>query len=283
MLFRFTDQGGTLITAADILHSDIPRLNFDATIDEAVVKMRSAQHGWLAVMAGDDRIHGVLTEGGLMRAYLRFQTQKERSAIVLYKDCLEPGQLIQKSEIFPDLVKKIMSSVGNRCFVIGHDSKIIGYITAKDLLPFFTTSSDTEGATPSVVDEGTRSALYMYESFFSKSPFLMHSVNKEGTIIMANEILHSVLGYEYGDLIGKTIFDLYPKEAHKYAEEGLKTIFQKGYHKVVQSKMVHRNKTEIPVELVSRVLTNQLDQVIGTMTVSRPLDMETLLKALPQL
>lgn len=271
-----------MITAADILHSEIPRLSFDATVDEAIVKMRSSQHGWLAVMAGNDRIHGVLTEGGLMRAYLRYQTHQERSSVILYKDCLEPAQLVQKSEIFPDLVKKIMSSIGNRAFVIGPDAQIIGYLTAKDLLPFFTVKTDTE-AQAQVVDDNTRSTMYMYESFFAKSPFLMHSVNKEGVIIMANEILHSLLGYEYGDLIGKTIFDLYPKEAHKYAEEGLKTIFQKGYHKVVQSKMVHKNKTEIPVELVSRVLTNQFDQIIGTMTVSRPLEMEILLKVLPQI
>ena len=65
---------------------------------------------------------------------------------------------------------------------------------------------------------------------------------------MANEMLHAVLGYEYGELIGKTIFDIYPKHSHKKAEAGIKQIFEKGYHKIVTASMIDKNKEEIEVE-----------------------------------
>jgi hypothetical protein len=46
---------------------------------------------------------------------------------------------------------------------------------------------------------------------------------------------------------------------------------------------VAKSGVEIEVELVSRALHDPQGEVIGTMTVSRPMDMSLLLKALPSL
>ena len=82
-------------------------------------------------------------------------------------------------------------------------------------------------------------------------------------------------------LIGKTIFDLYPKEAHEKAAEGIKTILDSGFHKVVKGKMVCKSGQAVDVELMSRALVDQSGKNVGTVTVSRPTDMEFLLKSLP--
>jgi PAS domain S-box-containing protein len=193
-------------------------------------------------------------------------------------------QLIQQSEDFPEVMKKLMTAVGHRVFVIDSNSAVIGHITAKDILPFFSSQDSPHTPTPNVslgtslpLIETLKSELYLYESFFEKSPFMMHSVNPQGSIQMANEMLHSILGYEYGELIGKTIFDLYPKENHKKASAGIQTILHQGFHQIIQGQMLTKHGQPIEVELASRALLDQRSQPVGTITVSRPLKMELIL------
>ncbi len=264
------------------MHVGAPVIPYESSVEEAIAFLRTSKLGFAAVVADQERIHGVLTEANLMRIYLRFQANPRNETLILYRELFEPFQLIQESEVFPEIMKKVLSAMGNRVFVINSAGAITGFITAKDLLPFLAINkSDRQmGTNP---DEELKSNLYLYESFFAKSPFMMHSVNGEKKIQMANEVLHLVLGYEYGDLIGKTIFELYSKDAHNQAEVGLKKIFDKGFHKVVQSNMVHKSGKLIPVELVSKVLMDQFQKPVGTMTVSRPIDMEYLVKCLPDI
>ena len=266
-----------MIQAKHVMSAATPVLNFDATVRDAIDYMRKAASGFAAVKASSDRFQGVVTEAGLVRIYLRHQLQQDKETLILYRDLFEPMQLIHEDEVFPDVVKKILTAVGQRVFVINSKSDVIGYITTKDILPYF--NPDLKASTPEK-NEILKSDLYLYESFFEKSPFMMHSVNKDGVIQMANEILHSVLKYPFGELIGKTIFELYPKEVHEMAKAGLKTIFSKGFHQVVTSQMLAKNGELISVELVSRVLTNQFHDPVGTMTVARPLDMKVLLNQL---
>lgn len=268
-----------MVIAKEIMHRGTPVLSFETKVPEAIEYFRKHPTSFVAISADIDRYHGVLTEAGLMRIYLRYKSNPAKDSLILYRDLLEPTQLIHENETFPDIVKKLVTAVGNRIFVINDKGAVIGYITAKDILPFF-----TEGQSEKQFIETTRSLqsdLYLFESFFTKSPFMMHSVNHHGVIQMANEMLHAVLGYEYGELIGKTIFDIYPEENHKKAEAGIKQIFDKGYHKVIQAQMIDKKGKRIDVELVSRALTDQDDKPIGTITVSRPLDMNYLLGCLP--
>jgi PAS domain S-box-containing protein len=264
-----------MITAKEIMNTGTPVLAFDKTIEEAIQFLQTHPTNFVAISASEDRLHGVVTEACLMKIFLRYQANPERQSLIFYRDLFEPAQLIHQGEPLTEVVKKIGTAVGNRIFVINDQGHMVGYITAKDVLPIF-----TSGKTPTPKID---SQLYLYESFFSKSPFMMHSANSEGVIQMANEMLHAVLGFNYGELIGKTIFDLYSKDHHKKAEAGLQAVLDKGYHKVIQSQMVHKNGGLINVELVSRALVDQKNQPIGTITVSRPQDMEYLLRVLPNL
>lgn len=217
-----------------------------------------------------------------MRIFLRYQATPERETLILYRDLFEPAQLIHEDEYFPEIVKKLMTSSGHRVFVINSRSHVIGFITAKDVLPYFSPKG-AEGAADTHKIENLKSDLYLYETFFAKSPFAMHSVSRDGVIQMANEMLHAVLGYEFGELPGRTIFDLYPKESHAKAEAGIKTIFSQGFHAVVNGEMLRKDGSRVRVEMVSRALTNQFQDPVGTMTVSRPLEMKVLLDCLPEL
>jgi PAS domain S-box-containing protein len=277
-----------MIYAKDLMAQGTPSVAFDQTVIEAIDYLKTHPTGFVAVKATDDRYQGVLTEGNLVRIFLRSQSQPEKQALIFYRDCFEPMQLIHEDEEFPEIVKKIMTAVGNRVFVIDGNGAIVGHITAKDILPTFVgkggsparVSPQPAVALPSGQLEMMKSELYLYESFFEKSPFMMHSVNPKGEIQMANEILHAVLGYPYGELIGKTIFDLYPKENHKKAQAGIKTILHDGYHAVIQAQMITKGQEVLEVEMASRALTDQKGVAVGTITVSRPLKMDYLLRNL---
>ncbi len=269
-----------MIQAKHVMNRVTPVLQFSATVPEAIEFFKNHREGFAIVQATADRFHGVLTESALMRMFMRYQSHPEKETLILHRDLLEPAQLTHEDEMFPEIVKKIVTAVGSRVFVINSQGAVTGYITAKDILPYFSSTGPLAGQKPL---ENLRSDLYLYETFFAKSPFMMHSVNREGQIQMANEMLHKLLGYDYGELLNKTIFDIYPKEAHAKASAGIKTIFSKGWHQVVQGQMIGKTGKAVEVELVSRALSNQLQEVIGTMTVSRPLNMKDLLDILPDI
>jgi len=275
-----------LIQALHIMDRNTPAISFDASVESAVDFFRSHSGGFALVQAASDRIQGVLTEAGLVRISLKHQSDPLKNHLVLFREVFEPVQLCLETEEFPEIVKKILSAVGQRVFVINPAGGVTGYITARMILPYLaSTRAREEGREEGqkFPTESIKKDLFFFESFFTKSPFMMHSVNRDGIIQMANEMIHLVLGYTYGDLIGKTIHDLYPPSSHKQAEMGIKTIFSEGFHKVVRSEMVAKDGHRVAVELVSRALTDQHSNPIGTMTISRPMDMQFLVELMPEL
>ena len=273
-----------MIQAKDLMKRQTPMISFDGTVNEAIQDLSQSEYDFAVVVAStQDRIQGVITEAILMRIYLKYQTQTDKDALIFYRESFEPAQLVLENEEFPMVVKKVMTAVGHRVFVINETGQVVGFIRAKDILPYFNDNFKLAKAGQKIAMPNSnelQSDLYLFETFFTQSPFLMHSVNKEGIIQMANEMLHRVLGYEYGELIGLPVFAIYPKENHDKVREGLENIFQKTYVKVIQADMVKKDRTHIMVEMMSRALLDQNKEVIGTITVSRPQDMAYLMDCL---
>lgn len=272
-----------MMTAIDLMTKQTQNLSYNTTINDAIAYLKQHKSNFVPVTASSDRWQGILTEAVMVRIFLKYQTNPERDLLIHYREYLEPIQLIHASEPYPEVVKKVMTAVGNRVFVIDDNSHVIGCVTARDILPIFVGAHPARGQVDPghQVQEQLRSDLYLYESFFSKCPFMMHSVNRYGEIQMANQTLHALLGYEYGELVGKTIFNIYPAANHEKAKEGLKTIFHQGFHEFVRTQMVHKDGSLIEIEMVSRSLEDQNKKTLGTITVSRPLEMNQLLKVLP--
>ena len=264
-----------MIEAQSVMNKNVLLLPFDLSVPEAIEQFRRTGVSLALIQADDFRYNGVLTEANLVRMYLKYQSQPVKDSMILYRECFEPIQLVHAKEHFPDVVKKIMTSVGNRVFVINDEGKVIGIITAKDMLPYF--SSSTGNDKP---DEKSLSELYLYENFFEKSPFMMHSVSADGQIQMANEMLHAALEYPYGALVGKTVFEIYPVENHDKVAAGVKTILSKGFNHVLNAEMLKSDGHVLPVEMSSRALLDQNQKPVGTITVSRPLEMRSHLKSL---
>lgn len=283
-----------MISAKDIMNPATPVILFSASVPEAIQLFAREKLDFVAVQADDRRYHGVISEAGLMRIYLRYKIHPEKDSLILYRDLFEPTQLISEQESFTEVVRKVLTSVGQRVFVIDSKSKVIGFIKARDILPFFSQTDDNQIQPGSESRAGKtsnsslafefekHSNLHLFENFFSQSPFMMHSINRQGEIQMANEILHRVLGYEYGELLGLKVWDLYPKSVHQKVKDSLSQIIDKGFKKIVKGNMVHKTNKMIRVEMVSRSLHDRAGKVIGTLTVARPLNMKYLIECMPE-
>lgn len=284
-----------MLTAAEVMNHDLPLLNFDISVPEAMKKMASGKSSFYAVYATRDRLHGVVTEAGMVRIFLRYQQNPTKRELIHYRDCFEPIQLVSRGEVFPELLRKLVSAVGHRVFVIDLEGQVLGYVQIRDILPYFTESVEavenedkimiskeksTRPQVPKEQLEGVKSDLYLYEGFFVKSPFMMHSVSPDGEIRMANEIIHQFLGYDYGELIGQPVYVLYPKENHGKVIDGMRKIFDKGFYRVVKGEMLTKSGESVDVEMVSRSLLDQKGEPVGTVTVSRPINIKNLLSML---
>jgi len=265
-----------MIQAKNIMHAPVPFFSYDTRLDELFDRLAGLPEGF-AVVGEASRAHGVIHEGTLLQIFLKHKQNPKHNVLIFYRQYFDPIQFVQQEEDLNLVLKKVLMSVGNRIFVLNLDQNIVGYITAKDVLPQFLGSryhSHIEGSKKWETD------FYFYENFFDKAPFMMHSVNSEGKIQMANEMLHRVLGYEYPELIQRDLSDLYTEENLSKAQKGVQVIFKEGFHKVVKSAMLTKSGEAIEVELASRALVNTLGHRVGTVTVSRPLDMNVLIKSL---
>src|SRR4051794_17099036 len=95
----------------------------------------------------------------------------------------------------------------------------------------------------------TRRMLSDYQTMFQDAPYLMHSVDMAGKIVQANRMIHYVLGYEQGELIGKSIKSIYPPENHKKALEGIETVRTLGFHPLVNAVMVKKDGDFIRIDI----------------------------------
>ena len=267
-----------MLQAKNLMQSPVPYISNQATIEEVFQRTDLTQQGFLVV--GDrQRAHGLLQEASLIRIYLKSKQQPERSQLMAYRQEFSPIQYAHQEETFGDILKKVLTAIGHQVLVLDERQQIKGYISLKHLLPHLIGERERVSKK---TQESWESDLYFYESFFDKAPFMMHSVNAEGRIQMANEMLHIVLGYAYPDLVGQHFLQLYTPENWLPAEKGVKLILKEGFHQVVRSQMQTKDKKSIEVELASRALHNIRGQSIGTVTVSRPLDMNVLIQSLRQ-
>src|SRR6218665_2831594 len=126
-----------MIQAKNLMNRQTPVLQFSTTVPEAIEYLKTGSRGFAIVRASEDRFHGVLTEGQLMRIFLRYQQDTSRESLILHRDLFEPAQLVHENEYFPEIVRKLVTAASNRVFVIDNASKVVGFITAKDILPYF--------------------------------------------------------------------------------------------------------------------------------------------------
>lgn len=237
---------------------------------------------------------GLLSEFGLIRAALRHYLDPDRhEKVVHHQDILEEAHFVEEDAALEDVVKALIRSPSHRVLVTNKQKKLVGIISPKDILRFIMgeqkKTSDlkhelevTKAQAEKLASQlsSLQESLQKYQSLYNESPYMMHSVDESGQIILANKKIHETLGYDNNELIGKAITDIYPKSMQTEAYQGLARIIKDGYHHRTYTSMVTKSGGKVRVDIASSSLKDKYGKFIGTITISREVDSENLLRAL---
>lgn len=222
---------------------------------------------------------GVLSDFHLLRGLLRM---RQDSKIHLLKDIvdeLDPVVTVNEQDSIVEAFRLMIQSPNHRIYAL-HDGKLVGAVSPKDLLLYMAgVKNQSEQVLDSLVQKqvesilkelhDTRRLLSDYQQMFQDAPYLMHSVDLSGQIVAANRMIHYVLGYEDGELLGKSIRHLYPPENHRKALEGLETVKKLGFHPLVNVVMKKKDGELVRIDIASTQRKDFEGKPEGTITVGR--------------
>lgn len=238
---------------------------------------------------------GVLTELNLARAFIRNYNVGNPidNKITNNKDLLVQAISVYDDATIIDVLNEILNAPHHRVLVRNKAEAIVGIISPKDILSVLIGEQNKFNDLKIQLEESHQKLKMLdeklndltevakkYHSLYSDAPMMMHSVDSKGNIIMANKMIHETLGYSEGELVGKSLTDLYAKEMHKEALEGLQKIKENGSHHHIYTSMIKKNGDEVRVDIVSSALRDHSDQFVATISATQTVESESLLSAL---
>lgn len=227
-------------------------------------------------------ILGHLTEIDLVKALAQYRSNSEYSKVIHAEEYFEPVIFVKDTDKVAEVVRALVKAPTYRVLVKDRQNRTIGIISPKDILR----SIQRKGPVGQIVVDEVKalrmeldhmrkrmqemtSYLATYDTVFQSGLFGLHSADKTGRIVFANERLHTNLGYKPGEIIGKSIYDIYPAEIHALVTAGLKRVMDEGRQNLIFSKMVKRDGSMMEVDIASAALKDEMGRFIGTFTVSR--------------
>lgn len=269
-------------------------LGSGASILEAVEEYNSKNFTTAPVITPLGEILGQLTDMDLMKALVHHKTQGSKYSKVIHaQNYFVPVLYVDEDDHLKEVIRVMTQSSTHRVLVRDKREKIIGIISPKDILHKLHKANTQE---EDIIEEiqglyreneelkermsEMTNYLRTYDSVFQSGLYMLHSVDKDGKIVLANEKLHTSLGFEVGELLGKTIFDLYPSTVHSMAAAGLRQVMDEGRHNLTYSSMVKKDGSSIRVDLASAALRDENGNFLGTFTISREYGSEAMLRSL---
>ncbi|MCM2282200.1 MAG: PAS domain S-box protein [Bdellovibrionaceae bacterium] len=246
------------------------------------------------VLDANGDVMGLLTDVSLVKASLRRYLDPEKhEKVAHHQDLMEPAMTVEEDESLQGVVKAMLKSSTHRVVVLNKQRRLIGIISPKDMVRFVMgeqkMSTDLRTELETVRQESQKLAkeledvknnLDRYRKLFLDTPHMMHSVDATGTILLANKKIHEVLGYNPGELIGKTLRELYPPEIQTEAMRGLQRIIESGKYHVPMTELIRKDGERVRVDIASSSLKDAKGKFMSTISISRIVDSATLLKAL---
>lgn len=248
-------------------------------LSEAAQFFASHKLTTVPVVAKNGDILGVLSDFHLLRALLRARQEPTVKILSDVRDEFDPVVTVHEDDSIVVAFRLMIQSPNHRIYAL-HGEKLVGALSPKDLLLYMAGVKDkTDNIIDSIVQKqietilrelhDTRKALSGYQQMFHESPFLMHSVDMKGKIVAANRMIHFVLGYEDGELIGKSLRTLYPPENYQKALAGLETVAKLGFHPIVNVVMIKKNGEAVRVDVASTLRKDDKGNGDATITVGR--------------
>lgn len=238
---------------------------------------------------------GLLTELGLVRAFLKVHNSADKSkdTIFHHKEFLDTITVVDEDVPILQAIKMLFGSGVIRLLVKDSRNKFIGIISPRDILRVVSGDFDrvmgierelthTQTALRKVSGKlkDSDEILSRYHDYLEQAPFFIHSLDEEGSLVFANMRLREELGYERGEMIGMRLEDIYTKDQVEKSRSGLKKIMKRGAHEPIITTMRRKNGSALRVEAVSSALKSPDGKFFATVTMSRPLASDNMLRAL---
>ena len=118
----------------------------------------------------------------------------------------------------------------------------------------------------------------IFEQIVEHFPDIIHSVDSNGIIVSTNEIAVSLLGYSKEELIGKSIYDIYPQDMRDNVKKGFEQLKKEGFKDGIESKLISKTGEIIDVEIRSLSLYNSSGKFIRTFSIVRDMRQINFLK-----
>lgn len=254
-------------------------------IDTIGLFFRNGIH-YAPVITPTQEILGLLSEVSLLKASLRHYLDAEKNEkVYAHKDLLEPAHFVRETEPIEDVVKALIKSPSKRVLVMNDRAQLTGIISPKDVMRFLAGPAHQQlqlnehvrkyeetTKTLALEVQTLQDMVHVYREAFDNSPLMMHSLDGRGKIVMANKKMHQMLGYDPGELVGKTLTDLYPHTMHELAVMGLEDLKRFGQHHTTSTQMVKADGHTFNVDVVSSTVKDPRGVFLATITISRPLE-----------
>lgn len=237
-------------------------------------------------------ILGILTELSLVKCYMLHKAKFHKNDKVGHHiEHLRPVHYINSEASLSDVVREIIASPTNRLLVLNDKKKVVGIISPKDLMRAMlgeVNPSENLRDKLTQAEEKLKSSLEkisdierhldVYKKMFHETPYMMHAVDQNGNILMANKRTHDTLGYENGELVGKTMLELYAQQMHGPAEEGLKQLIKDGKPMLAFTTVLKKDGSLLRCDIASTSMRDGNGRFISTISAMRPVDSEDFLK-----
>lgn len=281
-------------TASDLMTKNPIKIQSGWSLKEALDCFIQNHLHFSPVVTPLNEVLGLLSDYELVKAAIRnFLEPGRQSKVNDLKKVLIKPDYIQEDASLHEIVKHIGKAPSHRLLVLNKNKKLTGIISPKDVLLLL---GGEEKKTEDLIAELERTrnqadelsekiedleeSLEVYQHLFKNSPYMMHSIGPDATIRMVNEKMMNTLGYEEQELIGKPLSMIYPKSVVHEALAGLEEIKEKGHHNTLYTSMQKKNGEKIRIDIGSSALRNNSGDFLGTISISREIDAEALLRTL---
>ena len=125
-----------MATVGQLMHSDLSVATEDTTVKQAASQMYDQRIGSLLVRKGDD-YSGIITETDIVRAVAEHDDVAQTSVVHVMSSPI----LTVEKKLSPHYARDLMANKRIRHLAVTDDGKIVGILSARDLLAYFKTVS----------------------------------------------------------------------------------------------------------------------------------------------
>lgn len=125
-----------MATVGQLMSSDLSAITEDATVKQAAGQMQDQRIGSLLVKKGND-FSGIITDTDVVRAV----AERDDVAATSVVQVMSSPILTVEKKLSPHYARELMADKRIRHLAVTEDGKIVGILSARDLLAYFKTVS----------------------------------------------------------------------------------------------------------------------------------------------